>query len=131
MAGATKAQKARKKRLAQGFRDAMRQAFETTMHDRNGQRTLIQVVLAKAYNDKDPKQMNAIQFAAAYAYGLPKAGLDEATIQQLGQEMATKMFEAAVEEARKRRMLESTPAEVVSQDQTQELAASGPQIPPR
>jgi hypothetical protein len=92
-----------------GFREAMRAAFETTGQDPRGERTLTQVVLAKAYDDGNPDQMNAIKFAAAYAYGMPKAGLDEETITKLGQEMAQRMFEAAIEEARKRRTLEATP----------------------
>lgn len=93
-----------------GFREAMRAAFETTGQDPRGARTLTQVILGKAFDDSNPDQMNAIKFAAAYAYGLPKAGLDEETITKLGQEMAARMFEAALEEARKRRMLDATDA---------------------
>jgi len=91
-----------------GFREAMRAAFETTGQDPKGERTLTQVVLGKAFDDTNPDQLNAIRFAAAYAYGLPKAGLDEQTIEALGKEMAQRMFEAAIEEARKRRMVEAT-----------------------
>lgn len=106
--GALQATGARPKSF-KGFREAMRAAFETTGHDPNGQRTLTQVILGKAYDDTSPDQMSAIKFAAAYAYGMPKAGLDEETITKLGQEMAQRMFEAAIEEARKRRVLEETP----------------------
>lgn len=97
-----------------GFREAMRAAFETTGADPRGARTLTQVVLAKAFDDGNPDQMNAIKFAASYAYGLPKAGLDEQTIEALGKEMAQRMFEAALEEARKRRMVEATAAPVIT-----------------
>ncbi len=91
-----------------GFREAMRAAFETTGQDPRGERTLTQVILRKAFDDGNPDQMNAIKFAAAYAYGLPKAGLDEETIQKLGAEMAERMFEAALAKAREQRMLEAT-----------------------
>lgn len=93
-----------------GFRETMRAAFETTGHDPQGERTLTQVVLAKAYDDTSPDQSNMIKFAAAYAYGLPKAGLDEETILKLATELAAKMFEKAIEEARQRRVLEAAPA---------------------
>jgi len=95
-----------------GFRQAMRAAFETTAQDPLGERSLTQVVLAKAYDDTSPDQMNAVKFAASYAYGLPKAGLDEETIMKLATELAQQMFEKAIEEARKRRVLEA-PTEAI------------------
>jgi hypothetical protein len=90
----------------------MRSAFETTAQDPLGERSLTQVVLAKAYDDTSPDQMNAVKFAASYAYGLPKAGLDEETIMKLATELAQQMFEKAIEEARKRRTLEA-PTEAI------------------
>lgn len=97
-----------------GFRETMREAFESSTHDPLHQRTLTQVIVAKAYDDGNPDQLNAIKFAGAYAYGLPKAGLDEETILALATELAAKMFEKAIEEARQRRVLESSPAPAIT-----------------
>lgn len=83
------------------FATAMREAF--TEADTVQKRSLVDVVLAIAFNDANPKQMEAIKFCAAYGWGLPKRALDDETVKKLAEEMMIQ----ALEEARKRRAAEA------------------------
>lgn len=85
------------------FAKRMRDAFNEPDGSRKDKRTLTDVILDMAYDDASPKQMEAIKFCAAYGIGLPQRSLDNETVKQLAKEM----FEQALEEARKRRALET------------------------
>jgi len=82
------------------FARRMRDAFNVP--DPMYKRSLTDVVLRYAFDDKSPKQTWAIQFCAAYGIGLPKRALDDESVKALAKEM----MEAALEEARKRKEAE-------------------------
>jgi len=104
------------------FATRMRVAFEEA--DPKKKRSLADVVLGIAFDDDNPKQMDAIKFAAAYGLGLPKRALDDETVKKL----ATEMMEAALEEARKRRSQQ--PAIAPDGEQKQEdWTANGARVP--
>lgn len=82
------------------FARRMREAFNAAPE---GQKmSLADVVLGIAFDGRNPKQMDAIKFCAAYGIGTPAKNLDNDTVKRL----ATEMMEQAIEEARKKRALE-------------------------